>query len=118
MTEFTLQQILGASVSQVMTKSNIMGIQIVNNVAEDMMLEKLYGDSVRLQQVLADFLSLSGSCTPAGGVVAIAANLRKGLIAKSVQLVNLELRFVLSRLGLDIWIWLYTYIESWLNILI
>nr|AVL25509.1 phytochrome A [Chrysanthemum lavandulifolium] len=92
MTEFTLQQILGASVSQVMTKSNIMGIQIVNNVAEDMLLEKLYGDSVRLQQVLADFLSLSVSCTPAGGVLAIAANLRKDLIAKSVQLVNLELR--------------------------
>ena len=107
MTEFTLQQILGASVSQVMTKSNIMGIQIVNNVAEDMMLEKLYGDSVRLQQVLADFLSLSVSCTPAGGVLAIAANLRKDLIAKSVQLVNLELRFVLSRLGLDIWILLF-----------
>ncbi|PWA81905.1 phytochrome A2 [Artemisia annua] len=92
MTEFTLQQILGASVSQVMTKSDIMGIQIVNNVAEDMLLEKLYGDSVRLQQVLADFLSLSVSCTPAGGVLAIAANLRKDLIAKSVQLVNLELR--------------------------
>ncbi|PWA48760.1 phytochrome a [Artemisia annua] len=91
MTEFTLQQILGASVSQVMTKSDIMGIQIVNNVAEDMLLEKLYGDSVRLQQVLADFLSLSVSCTPAGGVLAIAANLRKDLIAK-FQLVNLELR--------------------------
>lgn len=95
MTEFTLQQIIGASVSQVMTKSNIMGIQVVNDVAEYMLLEKLYGDSVRLQQVLADFLSLSVVCTPAGSVVVIAANLTKDHLAKSVQLVNLELRYAL-----------------------
>ncbi|KAI7755823.1 hypothetical protein M8C21_033533 [Ambrosia artemisiifolia] len=92
MTEFNLQQVLGASQSQVMSKSNIMGIQVVNSVAQDMLLEKLYGDSVRLQQVLADFLSLSVSCTPPGGVIVIAANLAKDKLDKLVQLVNLELR--------------------------
>nr|XP_043620882.1 phytochrome A1 [Erigeron canadensis] len=92
MTEFTLQQILGASLSQVMTKTDIMGIQVVNSVGESMLLEKLYGDSLRLQQVLADFLSLSVSCTPTGGLLIIAAKLTKDVLAKSVQLVNLELR--------------------------
>ncbi|KAJ0926609.1 putative PAS domain, phytochrome, GAF domain, histidine kinase/HSP90-like ATPase [Helianthus annuus] len=92
MTEFNLQQILGASLSQVMSKSNIMGIQVVNNIAEHTLSEKLYGDSVRLQQVLADFLSLSVSCTPPGGVIVIAANLTKDQLDKLVQLVNLELR--------------------------
>ncbi|KAI3676100.1 hypothetical protein L1987_85699 [Smallanthus sonchifolius] len=92
MTEFNLQQILGASTSQIMSKSNIMGIQIVNNIPEDMLLEQLYGDSVRLQQVLADFLSFSVSCTPPGGLLTIAANLTKDHLDKLVQLVNLELR--------------------------
>ncbi|XP_023748175.1 phytochrome A1 [Lactuca sativa] len=92
MTEFTLQQILGACISQVMTKSNVMGIQIVNNVPEEMLAEKLFGDSVRLQQVLADFMSLSVSCTPGGGLLFIWAKLTKDHLAKSVQLVNLELR--------------------------
>lgn len=95
MTEFTLQQILGACISQVMTKSNVMGIQIVNNVPEEMLAEKLFGDSVRLQQVLADFMSLSVSCTPGGGLLFIWAKLTKDHLAKSVQLVNLELRYVL-----------------------
>lgn len=92
MTEFTLQQILGASMSQIMTKSNIMGIETVNNVADDMLSHKLYGDSVRLQQVLADFLSLSVACTPSGGLLSITANMTKDLLSKSVQLVNLEIR--------------------------
>ncbi|KAJ0780949.1 putative PAS domain, phytochrome, GAF domain, histidine kinase/HSP90-like ATPase [Helianthus annuus] len=89
MAEFTLQQILGASMSQVMTRSNEMGIQIVNNITQDTLFEKLYGDSVRLQQVLAEFLSLSVSCTPPGGILIIAASLTKNNL---VQLVNLELR--------------------------
>ncbi|KAF5803174.1 putative histidine kinase [Helianthus annuus] len=92
MTEFTLQQILGASMSQVMTRSNEMGIQIVNNIAQDTLFEKLYGDSVRLQQVLAEFLSLSVSCTPPSGMVIIAASMTKNHLERLVPLVNLELR--------------------------
>ncbi|KAJ0780956.1 putative PAS domain, phytochrome, GAF domain, histidine kinase/HSP90-like ATPase [Helianthus annuus] len=92
MTEFTLQQILGASISQVMTRSNKMGIQIVNNIAQDTLFEKLYGDSVRLQQVLAEFLSLSVSCTPPSGMVIIAASMTKNHFERLVPLVNLELR--------------------------
>ncbi|MFS7946049.1 putative histidine kinase [Helianthus anomalus] len=92
MAEFTLQQILGASMSQVMTKSNEMGIQMVKNIAEDTSFEKLYGDSVRLQQVLAEFLSLSVSCTPPGGILIIAASLTETRLERLAQLVNLELR--------------------------
>ncbi|KAI3694987.1 hypothetical protein L1987_77974 [Smallanthus sonchifolius] len=96
MTEFTLQQILSASLSRVMTTSNAMNIQIVNNIARDILFEKLYGDSVRLQQVLAEFLSLSVSCTPPSGILIIAANLVKNHLARLVQLVNLELKYTMS----------------------
>ncbi|KAI7757057.1 LOW QUALITY PROTEIN: hypothetical protein M8C21_021039, partial [Ambrosia artemisiifolia] len=92
MTEFTLQHILSASISQVMTKSNEMGIQVVNNIAQDILFEKLYGDSVRIQQVLAEFLSLSVSCTPPRGILTIAASLTKNQSERLVHLVNLELR--------------------------
>ncbi|KAJ0557816.1 putative histidine kinase/HSP90-like ATPase superfamily [Helianthus annuus] len=99
MTEFNLQQIFSASLSQVMSKSNIMGIQVVNNIAEYMLSEKLYGDSVRLQQVFAHFLSLLVSCTPPGGVIAIAVNLTKDQLDKLVQVVNLELRWSVVSFG-------------------
>ncbi|KAM0040527.1 putative PAS domain, phytochrome, GAF domain, histidine kinase/HSP90-like ATPase [Helianthus debilis subsp. tardiflorus] len=92
MTEFTLQQILGACMSQVMRRSNKMGIQIVNNIAQDTLFEKLYGDSVRLQQVLAEFLALSVSCTPPSGMVIIVASMTKNHFERLVPLVNLELR--------------------------
>jgi phytochrome A len=64
----------------------------VNDVAEHIAIETLYGDSLRLQQVLADFLLISINSTPNGGQVVIAASLTKEQLGKSVHLVNLELR--------------------------
>ena len=75
-----------------MTKSNAMGIQIINDVAEHIMTETLYGDSLRLQQVLADFLLISINSTPTGGQIVVAASLTKDQIGKSVHLANVELR--------------------------
>lgn len=93
MVEFTLHQVLVASMSQVMTKSNGKGIRIVNNATEEAMTETLFGDSVRLQQVLADFLSTSVNYTPAGSQLVIAARLTKDHLGESVQLAHLELRY-------------------------
>lgn len=92
MAEFTLQDVLITSLSQIMARSSARGIRIVNDVAEEIMVEILYGDSLRLQQVLADFLLISINSTPNGGQVVVAASLTKEQLGKSVHLVNLELR--------------------------
>lgn len=92
MVEFTLQEVLVASISQVMIKSNGKGIHIANDAAEEMMAEILYGDSVRLQQVLADFLLIAVNFTPSGGQITLAASLTKDRLGESVHLAHLELR--------------------------
>ncbi|KAI8021635.1 Phytochrome A1 [Camellia lanceoleosa] len=92
MVQFTLHEVLVASISQVTMKSNGKGIRIVNNLTEEIMSETLYGDSLRLQQVLADFLLMSVTFTPNGGQIIVAANLTKDRLGQSVQLVHLEFR--------------------------
>ncbi|KAG5525581.1 hypothetical protein RHGRI_032022 [Rhododendron griersonianum] len=92
MVEFTLHEVLVASISQVMMQSNGKGIHIADDLQEEIMSETLYGDSLRLQQVLADFLSISVSCTPNGGQLGVAASLTKDRLGQSVQLVHLEFR--------------------------
>lgn len=97
MAEFTLHEVLVASTSQVMMKSKAKGIRIVNDAAEEILTETLYGDSVRLQQVFADFLSMSVNFTPTGGQLTVAASLRKDQLGQSVHLVHLELRYCYLR---------------------
>ncbi|XP_047323475.1 phytochrome A1 [Impatiens glandulifera] len=92
MVEFTLHQVLVAAISQVMMASRGKGIRIANDLAEDIMSETLYGDSLRLQQVLADFLSLAVNYTPNGGQLSISARLTKDRLGDSVQLAHLEFR--------------------------
>nr|AHZ89697.1 phytochrome A [Dimocarpus longan] len=92
MVEFTLHDVLVASISQVMMKSNGKGIRVVNETAEEIMNETLYGDSIRLQQVLADFLSVSVSFTPNGGQLIVSTSLTKDQLGQSVHLARLELR--------------------------
>ncbi|CAL0316526.1 unnamed protein product [Lupinus luteus] len=91
MAEFTLRDVLAASLSQVMLKCNAKGIQIINDVAEQIKMETLYGDCLRLQQVFADFLLISVNFTLNGGQVVVAASLTKEQLGQSVHLVNLEL---------------------------
>lgn len=93
MVEFTLRDVLVASLSQVMMKSNEKGIGIVNETADEIMAETLYGDSIRLQQVLADFLLASVNFTPNGGQLIVSASLTKDQLGQSVHLARLELRY-------------------------
>ncbi|KAI9098948.1 hypothetical protein K1719_024715 [Acacia pycnantha] len=90
MVEFTLHDVLIASFSQVMAKSNAKGIRI-DEVEDHVRAGILDGDNLRLQQILADFLSISTSFTPSGGQVVVAASLTKHQLGKSVQLASLEL---------------------------
>ncbi|KAK6915755.1 PAS fold [Dillenia turbinata] len=96
MVEFTLHEVMVASMSQVMLKSNTKGIRIVNEASEDVMTQTLYGDSLRLQQVLADFLLISVNFTPNGGLLSVAATLTKDQLGESVHLAHLELRLTHS----------------------
>lgn len=93
MVEFTLHDVLDASISQVMMKSNGKGIQITNDTSEEIMNETLYGDGIRLQQVLADFLVVSVNYTPTGGQLFVGGNLRKDQLGQSVHLAYLEIRY-------------------------
>ncbi|XP_051144302.1 phytochrome A [Andrographis paniculata] len=92
MVEFKLQEVLVASISQVMIKSNGKGIMIADNLESSVTKEKLYGDSLRLQQVLAAFLLTAVTYTPDGGQLGIAAKLTKDSIGETVQLGRVEFR--------------------------
>lgn len=92
MVEFKLDEVLIASISQVMMKSNMKGVRIVNNVDKALVNETLYGDSLRLQQVLADLLLTSLNFTPNGGELSIAGKLTKDQLGESVQLAHVEFR--------------------------
>ena len=96
MVEFTLHEVLVAVISQIMMKSKANGIRLVEDASEETMNDTLYGDSLRLQQVLADFLLTSVNFTPPRGQIVIAAKLTKDQLGESVHLVRLELRYFLT----------------------
>ncbi|KAE8726381.1 putative Sugar transporter [Hibiscus syriacus] len=101
MMEFTLHEVLIASISQVMVKCDGKFIRIiVNDTAEDIMPETLYGDSVGLQQVVGDFLLTSVNFTPQGSQLLLVANLTKDRLGQSVHLAHLELRLK----NVEIWV--------------
>lgn len=92
MSEFMLQDVYVASRSQVIMKSSEKAIQIVDKFSKEIMSETMYGDSLRLQQVLADFLMICVNFTPIGGQLGISATSTKDNLGQSVQLVRLEFR--------------------------
>lgn len=92
MVEFTLQEVFFTSLSQVKIKSDGKNLRITYDSLEDIMSESLYGDSLRLQQVLADFMLVSVEFTPNGGQLEISATLTKNRLGESVHLAHLELR--------------------------
>ncbi|KAL0422156.1 UNVERIFIED_CONTAM: Phytochrome A1 [Sesamum latifolium] len=90
MVEFELHDVLIASISQVMMKSIAKGIMIVDDLAPNLSTETFYGDSLRLQQVLATFLLVSVNATLSGGQLGLTATLSKDSLGKTVQLGRLE----------------------------
>ncbi|ONK78822.1 uncharacterized protein A4U43_C02F22790 [Asparagus officinalis] len=92
MTEFVLQDVMVTAISQVMIASAGKGIRIIHEASDGFMNEGVYGDSVRLQQIVADFLVVSVQFSPSGGQVEIAPNLVKGRLGENLHLVHLEIR--------------------------
>lgn len=93
MSEFMLQDVYVAARSQVIMKSSGKAIQIVDMFSKEIMSETLFGDSLRLQQVLADFLMICVNFTPVGGLLGISATSSEDNLGQSVQLVRLEFRY-------------------------
>ncbi|KAG2260047.1 hypothetical protein Bca52824_079341 [Brassica carinata] len=100
MKEFTLNEVLTASTSQVMMNSNGKNVCVTNETKEEVMSETLYGDSIRLQQVLADIMLMAVNFTPSGGQLTVTASLRKDQLGRSVHLAYLEIRITHTGAGL------------------
>ncbi|ERN02086.1 phytochrome A isoform X1 [Amborella trichopoda] len=90
--EFTFGEVLIVAMSQVMIASREKGIQIVNSSPEKMMSECLYGDNLRLQQIVSNYLHNAVRFTPSRGVIEVTSSLTKSPLGESVHLVNLEIR--------------------------
>ncbi|KAK9084461.1 hypothetical protein Scep_030932 [Stephania cephalantha] len=96
MVEFTLQEVLVTSISQVMIKCDAKSVQISYDSTAEIMTEILLGDILRIQQVLAEYLLVSVNFTPNGGHLFIDAYMSKDQLGDSVHLANLELRITHS----------------------
>ncbi|XP_010914827.1 phytochrome A isoform X1 [Elaeis guineensis] len=94
MAEFALHDMVVSAVSQVMIPSQGKGIRIIYDLSEGFMTEGVYGDNLRLQQILADFLLVSVKFSPSGGHVEITASLIKDRLGESLHLIHLELRII------------------------
>lgn len=93
MVEFVLHDLVVTAVSQVMLASQSKGVRIVYDLSDGFMNEGVFGDSLRLQQILAGFLLVSVKSSPSGGLVEIAASLIKDQLGKSLHVLHLELRY-------------------------
>lgn len=92
MSEFLFQDVMVTAISQVMIAGTGKGVRIVYNLSDGFMKESVYGDSLRLQQILADFLAVSVKYSPSGGLVEIGANLFRDRVGRSLHVINFELR--------------------------
>nr|AEA40430.1 phytochrome A type 1 [Triticum aestivum] len=99
MAEFVLQDVVVAAVSQVLIACQGKGIRVSCNLPERFMKQLVYGDGVRLQQILSDFLSISVKFSPVGSSVEISAKATKNSIGENLHLIDLELRIKHQGLG-------------------
>lgn len=91
MNEFTLKDVVVTAVSQVMLPSLGKGIRLVYKLPDALENEHIYGDSLRLQQILAGFLLVCVKHSPGGGVVDISTGVFKDKLGKSLELIKLEI---------------------------
>ena len=92
--EFNLGDALEAVMSQVMLSSQEIQVQLMRNLPADVSSMCLYGDNLRLQQVLSDFLTIAFRFTPAfsGSSVMFIVNPRRESIGAKMQLLHVEFR--------------------------
>ncbi|KAL8152240.1 hypothetical protein V2J09_010000 [Rumex salicifolius] len=91
---FNLGKAMDAVMSQVMTLSQENGVQIIYDSPPEICSMQLYGDHLRLQQVLSDFLVNSVNFSPVfeGSSVTFTVVPRKEAFGRKLQVVHLEFR--------------------------
>lgn len=92
--EFNLGIALEAVMSQVMPSSQESQVQLIQNLPADLSSMYVYGDNLRLQQVLSDFLTVAVRFTPAfsGSSVMFMVNPSKESLGTKMQFLHVEFR--------------------------
>uniref|UniRef100_A0A1J3D6H2 Phytochrome n=1 Tax=Noccaea caerulescens TaxID=107243 RepID=A0A1J3D6H2_NOCCA len=100
--EFSLEESLEAVVKQMMELSIERKVQIICDYPQEVSSMRLYGDSLRLQQILSETLSSSLRFTPAlkGSCVSFKVIARIEAIGKRMKRVELEFRIIHPAPGL------------------
>ncbi|KAL5990035.1 hypothetical protein ACLOJK_010931 [Asimina triloba] len=99
--DFLLGSVLDAIFSQVMLLSRKKKLRLICEIPGEVKTISLYGDQIRLQQVLADFLLNIVHHTPSPeGWVEIEVATRLGLVEDAVELVHLQFRMTHPSPGL------------------
>eukprot|EP01018_Ginkgo_biloba_P009557 Gb_37899 [translate_table: standard] len=99
--EFVLGTVMDAVVSQGMIPLREKGLQLIREIPGEVKTMFLYGDQVRLQQILADFLLNAVRFTPAPeGWVGIKVLPTMKQLGRGIQVVHLEFRITHPGLGL------------------
>ncbi|KAF5175818.1 Phytochrome [Thalictrum thalictroides] len=98
---FLLGSVINAVVSQVMILLRERGLQLIRDIPEEIKIFALFGDQVKIQQLLADFLlnMLRYAPCPDGWVeIQVRPNLKQSL--DGIEVVHLEFRMVSPGEGL------------------
>lgn len=92
--EFNLGETLEVVIKQAMTLSQERQVEIIRDLPSTLSSMHLYGDNLRLQQVLSDFLTNALLFTPAfeGSSIAFRVIPRKERIGTKMHIVHLEFR--------------------------
>ncbi|KAJ7526284.1 hypothetical protein O6H91_16G000600 [Diphasiastrum complanatum] len=99
--EFVMSSVMDAVVSQGMITSREKGLKLVCQTPKDLMSMHLFGDQVRLQQILADFLLNTVRFTPPSeGWVAIKVIPCRRRLGTGVHIMHLEIRITHPGIGL------------------
>ncbi|OWM88050.1 phytochrome B isoform X2 [Punica granatum] len=99
--EFFLGSVINAVVSQVMILLRERGLQLIRDIPDEIKTMAVYGDQLRIQQVLADFLLNIVRCAPSlEGWVEIHVRPSLKQISDGLTVVHTEFRMVCPGEGL------------------
>ncbi|GLJ43732.1 hypothetical protein SUGI_0910590 [Cryptomeria japonica] len=90
--EFTLGALLDSVISQVMIQCEEKGLEMIHDSPKEMITTCLFGDQLRLQQILANFLGIVMRFTPLKGWVGIKVCSTKKHLGGGVHVMHLEFR--------------------------
>lgn len=104
--EFLLGSVINAVVSQVMTLLRERGLQLIRDIPEEIKTLCVYGDQLRIQQVLADFLLNMVRCAPSpDGWLEIHVLPSLKQTSGSLSLMHVEFRYGSVHVSLDVFGW-------------